>query len=129
TTVTATPAPAGSAITATPPTATPSLDELKKQLVKKYNANSWSGCKKIIGQNKELETYKADLEYIIRIRQNKAFDSKGFKTPKLDNDQIDLLKAANYINNDNKPTDAFNITSVDEIADKKNTLESLLKAF
>ncbi len=108
----------------------PTIDDLKAQLLKYYNNNQWRKCQEVMNGSKELKkTYKKDMEWIIKIRQNKAFDKDGFKNPELTEDQILNLQATGYISGDMKPTGKFNVGSLDDIAPLKRSVEGALNAF
>lgn len=110
----------------------PTIDELKAQLLKYYNNNQWRKCQEVmIGNNELKEAYWDDMEYIIKIRQNNAFD-KGrgtFSTPELTDDMITKLRNSGYIGKQNVLTAKFKISDLREIASKKEELEGILGDF
>lgn len=106
--------------------AAPTLEELKQQLLQAYNVNSWIKCKGVMGKNKELkDAYWDDIEYIIRIRQNNAFDKNGYNKPEILEEHKILLEAMGYIKDD-RPTYEFKVTSLEEIKTLKGNLEHIM---
>lgn len=107
--------------------AAPTCEDLKPQLLNAYNNNRWGNCKRVMNQNEALkDAYWNDIEHIIKIRQNKAFDKGGnaFRDT-ISTDQITMLEVNGYIK-DNRPTDKFKVTSLDSIKTLRKNLEDTM---